>query len=194
MTPNEQPVGHPVRRCASCRARHEASRLVRLVASDDGGVRVDLERRMSGRGLSLCPNPDCFHDALRKNLFRRSLGVTQRCDPDALLESLVDEAHKVLSRLLHDARRADGVRAVNLDEVPPGAYRTLLQSEEADPRVRALPSLSIRNPRIAARADGLSHLLNRFTFTPPGAKTRRPGSAQRAWSRTAEESRASGEL
>ena len=73
--------------------------------------------------------------------------------------------------MLNDARHADGVRAVGPAEIPPGAYRTLLHSEGEDPRVHALPSLSIRNPRIAARADGLSDLLNRFTFTPPGAKT-----------------------
>ena len=80
MSPNDKPAGHPVRRCASCRTRREASHLVRLVASEDGEVRVDLERRISGRGLNLCPSPDCFHDALRKNLFRRSLSVTERCD------------------------------------------------------------------------------------------------------------------
>lgn len=194
MSPNDKPAGHPVRRCASCRTRREASRLVRLVASEDGEVRVDLERRMSGRGLNLCPSPDCFHDALRKNLLRRSLGVTQRCDLESLISSLREVAHESLVRLISHARSVDGVERVDRSEASPKAYRELLTRQTGDERLQTLPGLSLRNPRIAARAGRLSDLLNRFTIEPPGAKTRRPDSEHCAESRTAVESRASGEL
>ena len=194
VSANDKPAGHPVRRCASCRTRREASRLVRLVASDSGGVRVDLERRVSGRGLNLCPAPDCFQDALRKNLLRRSLGVTQRCDLEALREQLVDAGFGALDRLLSGARRSDGVTPAERESASPAPYRTLLSLAESDERVAALPVLSIENPRISARAGRLSDLLNRFTIEPPGAKTRRPVSAHLAGSRTAVEHRASGEL
>ena len=194
MSPNDKPAGHPVRRCASCRSRHEASRLVRLVAFGDGEVRVDLERRMSGRGLNLCPNPDCFHDALRKNLLRRSLSVTQPCDVETLIGALIEVAQDSLVRLVEHARLADGVEHAAPSEASPESYRTLLARQAGDERLQSLPGLTIRNPRIAARAGRLSDLLNRFTIEPPGAKTRRPDSAHRAGNRTAVESRASGEL
>ena len=194
MSPNEQPEGHPVRRCASCRSRLEVSRLVRLVAQEGGGVCVDIERRMSGRGLNLCPNPECFEDALRKNLLRRSLGIAHSSDLGDLLDSVVGAAYGSLNRLLRDARRADGVISVSLEEVEPPSYRALVSADTGELRRRELPAVAVRNPRIAARVGRLSDLLNRFTIEQPGAKTRRPVSAQLARRRTAEESRASGEL
>ena len=194
MSPNDKPTGRQVRRCASCRNRREASDLVRLVADESGGVRVDIGRRMSGRGLNLCPSPDCFHDALRKNLLRRSLGVTEPCDLSTISGAIREAAHGALARALRDARRCDGVEAVETGQESPPAYRTLLASISSGAPDGTLPSVSIRNPRIANRASRLSGLLNRFTTTPQGAKTRRPDPAQPADNRTAVVSRASGEL
>lgn len=194
VSPNDKPAGHQVRRCASCRNRREASDLVRLVADGSGGVRVDIGRRMSGRGLNLCPSPDCFHDALRKNLLRRSLGVTESCDLSTISSAVLEAAHGALSRAVRDARRSDGVDAVSPGQESPPAYRALLAATSYGETGMALPSVSIRNPSIAARAGRLSDLLNRFTTEQPGATTRRPDPAQPAGNRTAVVSRASGEL
>ena len=194
MSLNDKSAGHQVRRCASCRSRREASDLVRLVADESGSVRVDLGRRMSGRGLNLCPTPDCFHDALRKNLLRRSLRVTEEYALSALMDAVLEAAHGTLGRLLRDARRSDGVEPVSPGMESPPSYRALLTDNADNVRVSALPSVLIRNPRLATRAGRLSDLLNRFTTELPGAKTRRPDPAQPAGNRTAVVSRVSGEL
>jgi predicted RNA-binding protein YlxR (DUF448 family) len=197
VSPNDKSAGHQVRRCASCRTRREASDLVRLVADETGSVRIDLGRRMSGRGLNLCPSPDCFHDALRKNLIRRSLGVTKGFALSAIREVVLETAHAALFDILRDARRTDGVEQVDHgQESPPAyrAYRNLLAGKAEHLPRRALPSLSVRHPGLAARVGRLSDLLNRFTIEQPGAKTRRLDPAQPAGNQTTAVSRAPGEL
>ncbi len=96
----------PERRCVGCWSRKDKGELVRLVASDDGGLVVDVEHKLEGRGMYLCPRRECMKKVVRKDriskaLRRRIEGVT----PEAL-ETLIYEAHKErFFSLLHFCRK-----------------------------------------------------------------------------------------
>lgn len=47
----------PIRTCLACRRARPARELVRLVVLD--GVQIDLERRLPGRGVWVCPHRAC---------------------------------------------------------------------------------------------------------------------------------------
>jgi predicted RNA-binding protein YlxR (DUF448 family) len=194
VAPYDPKADRPVRRCASCRQRREPHHLLRFTADEGDGVRVDIERKMFGRGLNLCLSPDCLHDALRKRLFRRSLGVTSSLDPGALQSRIAKAARAALDRRLRDARRGDGVRPVAPGEERPEAYRVLAERLRADEHAEDLISLATDHTEIASGLSRFASLVNRFTFDLPGAKTRRPDPPQRAKGPVAASTRVSGEI
>jgi len=78
----------------ACRNRGSKEELVRLVAPEGGGLLVDVDQRLEGRGVYLCPRRECMREAVKKEripkaLKRRLEGIT----PEAL-ESLIYETHR----------------------------------------------------------------------------------------------------
>jgi predicted RNA-binding protein YlxR (DUF448 family) len=66
------PPHEPRRTCVGCRAVRAQRELVRVAADGRGGVAVTL-RRVSGRGVYLCPSADCLEAALRRRVLPRAL-------------------------------------------------------------------------------------------------------------------------
>ncbi|GGC99135.1 hypothetical protein GCM10011512_27530 [Tersicoccus solisilvae] len=64
----------PVRTCVGCRRRDPQHLLVRVVrlSSSSPRLRVDVRRRLPGRGAWLHPEPQCLHRALSRRAFDRS--------------------------------------------------------------------------------------------------------------------------
>ena len=59
------PTKHlPQRTCIACRKTGFKRELVRLVAIPDEGIVVDLTGKRSGRGAYLCPDRECWENAL----------------------------------------------------------------------------------------------------------------------------------
>lgn len=78
----------PMRQCMGCRERKPKKELVRVVRSPEGNVSMDLKGKAPGRGMYICPNPDCLKKAIRSRAISRSLEVEV---PEALLEALTAE-------------------------------------------------------------------------------------------------------
>lgn len=76
------------RTCIVTRKAGSADELIRFVAAPDGTVTPDLKRALPGRGCWVTARRDIVEEAMRKNLFARSLkeGVTV---PDGLA-ALID--------------------------------------------------------------------------------------------------------
>ena len=52
--------GHmPLRMCAICRQRFPKAQLLRHTRSEQGEWQADEKQRQAGRGVYLCPDPDC---------------------------------------------------------------------------------------------------------------------------------------
>ncbi len=50
----------PIRTCVSCRARLPQSTVLRLAKDGIGNWQLDIQRRMVGRGVYICPNSNCY--------------------------------------------------------------------------------------------------------------------------------------
>lgn len=89
----------PERTCVGCRAVRPQGDLLRLAATREG-VRFDPTRRLPGRGVYLCPDPDCLSAATRRGgaALRRALRGAPQEGLEAALEALRAELahHQVL--------------------------------------------------------------------------------------------------
>lgn len=74
----------PIRRCIGCMESKPKRELIRVVASKEGDVRLDLSGKANGRGAYLCPDPECFAKAKKKNAFSRNLNISVK-EQDVLL-------------------------------------------------------------------------------------------------------------
>ena len=63
----------PMRKCIGCMQSRPKGELVRIVADDDGNVKIDPVGRAPGRGAYLCRNPKCVSIAIKKNAIGRNL-------------------------------------------------------------------------------------------------------------------------
>ena len=70
----------PIRTCVSCRARLPQSTVLRLAKDTSDQWQIDPKRRMTGRGVYICPNSNCHTP---KALMRLS-----RADAPRLAQSL----------------------------------------------------------------------------------------------------------
>jgi predicted RNA-binding protein YlxR (DUF448 family) len=66
----------PQRQCMGCRERKEKRQLIRVVRGTDGVVSLDFGGKKNGRGVYLCPDPECLKKAIRSKALDRSLEVT----------------------------------------------------------------------------------------------------------------------
>lgn len=86
------------RRCALSREVYAPDLLIRFVADPDGAIVPDLARRLPGRGVWVRSCKSSVAEAVRRNVFARSLKRTVSIDPalpervDGLLEKRVLEA------------------------------------------------------------------------------------------------------
>lgn len=69
----------PMRRCAGCMQSRPKKELIRIVSLGEGHISLDRTGRANGRGVYLCPDPECFEKAKKKNALSRSLGM--KLDP-----------------------------------------------------------------------------------------------------------------
>ena len=66
----------PMRRCVGCMESKPKKELVRIVADQEGQVRLDLSGKAPGRGVYLCQgSPECFRIAKKKRALSRGLEV-----------------------------------------------------------------------------------------------------------------------
>ena len=65
----------PLRRCVGCMDTKPKKELIRIVATAEGEVKIDLTGKVNGRGIYLCPNTNCFTTARKKNAIGRGLKV-----------------------------------------------------------------------------------------------------------------------
>jgi predicted RNA-binding protein YlxR (DUF448 family) len=63
----------PIRTCIGCRKKATKGELVRLARHESGGVFVDENRKSSGRGAYVCPDPHCIDLALNPKRLNKVL-------------------------------------------------------------------------------------------------------------------------
>lgn len=147
--------------------------LLRLAARD-GEVVPDLRRRLPGRGVHLCPRPECVRRALKRRPFGRRLRTAVRVDEDRLLEQLHTELRDGLERLLEDGKRSGDVVEVPPDRMWPPSLRALRRRLETDGASDPPPAVAVRHPRLARRVACRASALERFTSTRAGGMNLRP--------------------
>lgn len=89
-----RPKHVPRRTCIGCGAGATKRTLIRLVRTPQGEVQQDPSGKKPGRGAYLCPNPQCWEQALKKGRLERSLKA--RLSPEDL-DSLRSFAHSLVS-------------------------------------------------------------------------------------------------
>ncbi|MCL1886312.1 MAG: YlxR family protein [Dehalococcoidia bacterium] len=57
----------PQRTCVACREVQGKKGLVRIVRQPEGGVCIDLQGRMNGRGAYLCAKLECWQSCFTSN-------------------------------------------------------------------------------------------------------------------------------
>lgn len=83
-----QEEGEQERTCALTRCAQDPSGLIRFVSAPDGTIVPDLRRKLPGRGVWITARFDSVAEAVRKNVFARSLKLAVK--PDADLAARVD--------------------------------------------------------------------------------------------------------
>ncbi len=63
----------PLRQCAGCREKKTKQELIRIIRTPQGEVILDREGRKNGRGVYLCPSPECLKKARKSSALSRAL-------------------------------------------------------------------------------------------------------------------------
>jgi len=66
----------PMRTCVGCRRTTAKRELVRIVRTLEGRVEVDPTGKKPGRGAYICPNYQCWKEALRRDRLAKALRTT----------------------------------------------------------------------------------------------------------------------
>lgn len=166
-----------MRACAACRQRLPASELVRFAAVGDKVI-PDLRRRLGGRGVHVCPTPECLRQAVKRRAFQRGLRRPVVVDAAQLSAELGTRLFESLQAVLQGGRRSGAVVEATSECVEPIALRALVQASEAavgqgrdGPSV---PSVIVRDPRLAALVAWLAVAASQFTITRVGGMNARP--------------------
>ncbi len=64
----------PIRMCAGCGASRPKRELVRAVRTPEGHVQVDESGKKPGRGIYICPSPECYAQALKSRRLHIAFG------------------------------------------------------------------------------------------------------------------------
>lgn len=63
----------PMRQCAGCREMKPKNQMVRVVRSPQGEISLDFRGKAPGRGVYVCPDPECLKKAQKTRALERSL-------------------------------------------------------------------------------------------------------------------------
>jgi len=80
-----------MRRCVGCMESKPKNQLIRIVAKKEGGVMIDRTGKANGRGVYLCPGPQCFAAAKKKRAIPRGLEIEVN---EQQLEELLEELNQ----------------------------------------------------------------------------------------------------
>lgn len=100
-----------------CRSRKPARSTIRLVRSPEGQLLPDLYGKLPGRGAHLCPDINCFRQAVENNSFSRSFRAPTRIDDATALFALAlkstrDQVRAMLSTAVRSGWMLAGRTAV----------------------------------------------------------------------------------
>lgn len=85
-----------MRTCILCGRKAPKRELVRLVASPNGAVEVDLTGKRPGRGAYVCRDPACSPAALRRGRLERALRTQVG---DQQMKALVQDLQRLHSQV-----------------------------------------------------------------------------------------------
>ncbi|NLJ72601.1 MAG: YlxR family protein [Syntrophomonadaceae bacterium] len=63
----------PLRMCVGCREMKVKKELIRIVRSPEGMLAIDTTGKKPGRGAYICPNIDCFNEAIKGKRIQKAL-------------------------------------------------------------------------------------------------------------------------
>ena len=82
-------IGHkPERTCVACRKKGDKSLFVKLVLNKSGGVSIEKQTKLDGRGAYICNNESCAKLCKSKKSLNR---VFKRNISDEVYEELLNE-------------------------------------------------------------------------------------------------------
>jgi predicted RNA-binding protein YlxR (DUF448 family) len=85
----------PQRTCIGCRQIRSKKEMLRIVRTPEGSIEVDTTGKRSGRGAYICPNSECFREAIRGRSLANALGATVSHDViERISKVLEEEARK----------------------------------------------------------------------------------------------------
>ncbi len=82
----------PERQCAACRAKKLKKDLLRVVRKADGSVVYDPVGKVSGRGVYICKDPECFKKAIKAKVLSRALECEIPDEVISLLQAQTESA------------------------------------------------------------------------------------------------------
>ena len=65
--------------------------LIRVVRTPDNKIITDETGKANGRGAYICPNPECFKNAMKKNRLEYAFGIKISKQEKEELEKLISE-------------------------------------------------------------------------------------------------------
>jgi hypothetical protein len=116
MDKNERAEGtRRTRRCAVTREVKANDELIRFVAGDDGQIFPDVSARAPGRGVWISANIDVLQNAIKSNVFSRSLKRPTKADSN-LLELTISQLQQKCLSMIGLAKRS-GQLVLGFDNV-----------------------------------------------------------------------------
>jgi predicted RNA-binding protein YlxR (DUF448 family) len=93
------------RRCVGCGLSMEAAKLVRVVV-DQGHLRVDVKKRLGGRGASSCPSLGCIARGIERGGFARVLRASvHSSDPVVFAQGMLEEIRRSHAGIVEGVER-----------------------------------------------------------------------------------------
>ena len=86
---------YPVRTCVGCRQRGNRADLIRIV-NNQGFLRDDTQKSLSGRGSWLHPSSKCLETAVERSAFARALKAKMDQEKIEELANFIEQAEKML--------------------------------------------------------------------------------------------------
>ena len=75
----------PQRMCVGCQQMKPKKLLIRVVRTPDETIEIDSTGKRTGRGASICPDPDCLNKALKGKRLEKAL---QRAITQEIMDTL----------------------------------------------------------------------------------------------------------
>ena len=65
----------PQRQCVGCRTKRDKKDLLRIVKTPEGEIVLDATGKRSGRGVYVCPDPECLRKARKSRGLERAVCI-----------------------------------------------------------------------------------------------------------------------